>query len=97
MSAVSVAIATGIQSLQEKKAVDVYNIVKTLRKERAGAVQVFGQYKFIYQVIIMQYAILKLFRSKWVGGYLARKVTVEYLFTPYLCPMYIVPKMCPVF
>ena len=61
MSAVSVAIATGVQSLQEKKAVDVYNIVKTLRKERAGAVQVFGQYKFIYQVIIMQFAILKLF------------------------------------
>lgn len=53
MSAVSVAIATGIQSLQENKSVDVYSIVKGLRKERAGAVQVFGQYKFIYQVIIM--------------------------------------------
>ena len=45
-----IAIDLGMQSLEEKRSVDVFGLVKSLRKDRAGAVQVFGQYKFIYRV-----------------------------------------------
>ncbi len=50
MSASLVAIDIGIQSLKEKRSVDVHSIVKGIRKDRAGAIQVFDQYKFIYRV-----------------------------------------------
>ena len=50
MSAVLVAIVNGIESLAERGSVDVYNIVKVLRKDRAGAVEQFDQYRFIYEV-----------------------------------------------
>ena len=50
MSAVFAAIALGIESFNEKKAVDIYSIAVGLRRERAGAIQHFYQYKFIYQV-----------------------------------------------
>ena len=52
MSAVFAAVALGIESFDEKKAVDVYSIAVGLRKERAGAIQHFYQYKFIYQVYL---------------------------------------------
>ncbi len=52
ISASLAAIDIGIQSLEDKRNVDVYNIVKAVRKDRAGAVQIFGQYKFIYQVSV---------------------------------------------
>eukprot|EP00794_Sanderia_malayensis_P009796 gene9796-10795_t len=51
MSAVFVAIENGIESLNEKHNVDVYSLVNALRKDRAGAVQVFNQYKFIYTAL----------------------------------------------
>eukprot|EP00795_Rhopilema_esculentum_P008894 gene8894-16521_t len=49
MSAVLVAIANGIESLAKRGSVDVYNIVKVLRNDRAGAVEQFDQYRFIYE------------------------------------------------
>lgn len=46
-----VAIDIGMQSLKERKHVDVHSIVKGIRRDRAGAVQVFGEYKFIYKAL----------------------------------------------
>ncbi|XP_065054717.1 tyrosine-protein phosphatase non-receptor type 7-like [Rhopilema esculentum] len=51
MSAVLVAIANGIESLAKRGSVDVYNIVKVLRNDRAGAVEQFDQYRFIYEAL----------------------------------------------
>lgn len=51
MSAVFAAVANGIESFDTKKAADIYSIVKGLRKDRAGAIQHFEQYKFVYQAL----------------------------------------------
>ena len=61
MSAVFPAVANGIDSFKAKKAVDIYSIVKGLRRYRAGAIERFDQYKFVYQVNVIclpPYAIL---------------------------------------
>ena len=52
MSGVFAAVANGIESFNDKRAVDVYSIAKGVRRDRAGAIQHFEQYKFIYQVCL---------------------------------------------
>ena len=61
MSAVFAAVANGIESFDTKKATDIYSIVKGLRKDRAGAIQHFEQYKFVYQVILICLTPLAIF------------------------------------
>lgn len=51
ISASFVAVDIGIESLQENRSVDVFSIVKGIRKDRAGALPMFGQYKFIYRAL----------------------------------------------
>ena len=53
MSAVFSAVANGIECLEAKKTVNIYSIVKRLRRYRAGAIERFDHYKFVYQVNVI--------------------------------------------
>ena len=61
MSAVFAAISNGIDSLNDERSVDIYGIAKGLRKDRAGAIQHFDQYKFVYQVEMLIINFKRLF------------------------------------